>query len=91
MLKKDRWDDAARVILAFVLVGVLAFVVVLTTVYAVSGNAKDEATIESLPKDSPVSHHWHSWVGRRVLFWSKISKLELSSNTPTYINSLLGS
>jgi hypothetical protein len=49
-LKKDRWDDAARVILAFVLVGLLAFVVILTTIYAVTGNAKQEATIESYLK-----------------------------------------
>lgn len=49
-LKKDRWDDAARVILAFVLVGLLAFVVILTTIYAVTGNAKEEATIESYLK-----------------------------------------
>jgi len=49
-LKKNRWDDAARVILAFVLVGLLAFVVILTTIYAVTGNAKQEATIESYLK-----------------------------------------
>jgi len=49
-LQKDRWDDAARVILAFILVGLLAFVVILTCIYAVSGNAKQEATIESYLK-----------------------------------------
>jgi hypothetical protein len=49
-LEKNRWDDAARVILAFVLVGLLAFVVILTTIYAVTGNAKEEATIESYLK-----------------------------------------
>jgi hypothetical protein len=44
------WDDAARVILAFILVGLLAFVVILTSIYAVSASAKQEATIESYLK-----------------------------------------
>jgi hypothetical protein len=49
-LKKNRWDDAARVVLAFVLVGLLAFVVILTSIYAVTGSATREATIESYLK-----------------------------------------
>jgi hypothetical protein len=49
-LQKNKWDDAARVILAFILVGLLAFVVILTCIYAVTGNAKQEATIESYLK-----------------------------------------
>jgi hypothetical protein len=49
-LKKNRWDDAARVVLAFMLVGLLSFVVILTAVDAVSGNTNNEATIESYLK-----------------------------------------
>jgi hypothetical protein len=44
------WDDAARVILAFILVGLLAFVIIVTTIYAVGATAKQEATIESYLK-----------------------------------------
>ena len=49
-LQKNKWDDVARVTLAFILVGLLAFVVILTCIYAVTGNAKEEATIESYLK-----------------------------------------
>jgi hypothetical protein len=49
-LKKNRWDDAARVILAFILVGLLAFVVIATTISAVTGTKSQEAVIESYLK-----------------------------------------
>lgn len=48
-VQKVKVDDWARILLAFVLVGLLAFVVVLTAVYAV-GTPSKEAAIESYLK-----------------------------------------
>jgi hypothetical protein len=48
-IQSVRIDDLARILLAFVLVGLLAFVIIITAIYAVA-NPKLEPTIESYLK-----------------------------------------
>jgi hypothetical protein len=48
--KTNRWDDAARVGLAFILVGLLAFVVIVTTIAVVTGKASQETTVDAYLK-----------------------------------------
>jgi hypothetical protein len=48
--KKWPWDDAARVGIAFLLVGLLVAVVLITTISAVSGSSSQNATIENYLK-----------------------------------------
>jgi hypothetical protein len=48
-IQSIKFDDLARILLAFVLVGLLAFIIIITSIYAVT-MPKDEPTIESYLK-----------------------------------------
>lgn len=48
-IQKAKFDDLARIMLAFLLVGLLIFVIIVTTLYVVT-TPKEEPTIESYLK-----------------------------------------